>query len=365
MNNQRLDRRFAEVCSIAACSITVGTVLAKPPLQLADHGIRVEPIAIAHARLENGAIVLGEWQDYAPVQTPSAMGYYYTFDCFGGWVDTSLSIRGYVNRAHGGKGAEPGEPRVPWDTNCYLGSNRWYYGSTYVCPLTVEDIQTLAPGAQGGSPIDAIDTAWFWGGGECVLAYFTSDDPALCDDGDPLEHAYHEGLVINVGELEPGYYYMNSDGIWSQNAFFLPTPAPGGSYLAALVDPDGIINIEPGTQFMLWGTGRDNGEWFRAGTQDSDVWDDDYPTDGSLDENECYTQWGECPGTDGKCVGFLSRRCPADVNWDGFINADDYDLFAEWFDAGWRPDGRADLNSDGFVNADDYDIFAEWFEAGC
>ena len=54
--------------------------------------------------------------------------------------------------------------------------------------------------------------------------------------------------------------------------------------------------------------------------------------------------------------------CPADLNHDGFVNADDYDLFAESFDAG---DLAADFNQDGFVNADDYDLFAESFDAGC
>ncbi|MCC6970901.1 MAG: hypothetical protein IT434_11850 [Phycisphaerales bacterium] len=50
---------------------------------------------------------------------------------------------------------------------------------------------------------------------------------------------------------------------------------------------------------------------------------------------------------------------PADVNGDGFVNGDDYDLFAEWFDTA---DLRADFNHDGFVNGDDYDAFAEEFE---
>ncbi len=52
-------------------------------------------------------------------------------------------------------------------------------------------------------------------------------------------------------------------------------------------------------------------------------------------------------------------RDPADVNGDGFVNGDDYDLFAEWFDSA---DPRADFNHDGFVNGDDYDAFAEEFE---
>ena len=54
--------------------------------------------------------------------------------------------------------------------------------------------------------------------------------------------------------------------------------------------------------------------------------------------------------------------CPGDINADGFVNGDDYDFFAGFFEAG---DLRADFNADGFVNGDDYDAFAEHFEAGC
>ncbi|NUQ54028.1 MAG: hypothetical protein HUU19_15235 [Phycisphaerales bacterium] len=54
--------------------------------------------------------------------------------------------------------------------------------------------------------------------------------------------------------------------------------------------------------------------------------------------------------------------CAADFNCDGFVNGDDYDSFASYFEEGGI---GADLNSDGFVNGDDYDFFAEHFESGC
>jgi hypothetical protein len=54
--------------------------------------------------------------------------------------------------------------------------------------------------------------------------------------------------------------------------------------------------------------------------------------------------------------------CPADFNRDGFVNGNDYDLFAEAFDAAGP---SADINGDGFVNGNDYDLFAEAFDAGC
>ena len=58
----------------------------------------------------------------------------------------------------------------------------------------------------------------------------------------------------------------------------------------------------------------------------------------------------------------VASGCPADFNHDGFVNGDDYDAFAEPFEAG---DMGADINHDGFVNGDDYDLFAEHFDAGC
>lgn len=54
--------------------------------------------------------------------------------------------------------------------------------------------------------------------------------------------------------------------------------------------------------------------------------------------------------------------CDADVNFDGFVNGDDYDAFAADFESGTSD---ADVNFDGFVNGDDYDTFALAFEVGC
>ncbi|NUQ52187.1 MAG: endonuclease/exonuclease/phosphatase family protein [Phycisphaerales bacterium] len=53
---------------------------------------------------------------------------------------------------------------------------------------------------------------------------------------------------------------------------------------------------------------------------------------------------------------------PADLTGDGFVNGDDYDLFASYFESG---DLGADINGDTFVNGDDFDAFASHFEAGC
>jgi len=54
--------------------------------------------------------------------------------------------------------------------------------------------------------------------------------------------------------------------------------------------------------------------------------------------------------------------CGADLNCDGFVTADDFDLYSLSFDAG---ESTADYNGDGFVNGDDFDAFAAAFQAGC
>ena len=58
----------------------------------------------------------------------------------------------------------------------------------------------------------------------------------------------------------------------------------------------------------------------------------------------------------------MAGPCPADLNHDGFVNGDDFDLFASAFESGTF---TADFNLDGFVNGDDFDAFASYFEGGC
>ena len=71
-----------------------------------------------------------------------------------------------------------------------------------------------------------------------------------------------------------------------------------------------------------------------------------------------------CDGTtnDADIAFAFDAYCPGDFNLDGFVNGDDYDTFASFFDIA---DRCADFNGDGFVNGDDYDAFASNFDAGC
>ena len=54
--------------------------------------------------------------------------------------------------------------------------------------------------------------------------------------------------------------------------------------------------------------------------------------------------------------------CTADIDGNGFVNGDDYDLFAVLFEFG---DIGADINRDGFVSGEDFDALADAFIAGC
>jgi len=54
--------------------------------------------------------------------------------------------------------------------------------------------------------------------------------------------------------------------------------------------------------------------------------------------------------------------CLSDFNRDGYVNGNDYDLFAEAFESGQR---TADVDQNGYVNGNDFDLFAEAFDAGC
>ncbi len=54
--------------------------------------------------------------------------------------------------------------------------------------------------------------------------------------------------------------------------------------------------------------------------------------------------------------------CPADLNGDGVVDADDFFLFLQWFaDA----DPRADINNDGVIDADDFFDYLSLFAQGC
>jgi len=59
---------------------------------------------------------------------------------------------------------------------------------------------------------------------------------------------------------------------------------------------------------------------------------------------------------------FRPDGCPSDIDFNCFVNGDDFDQFVVWFEAG---DRRADYDANTFVNGDDFDSFVLDFEGGC
>jgi hypothetical protein len=57
-----------------------------------------------------------------------------------------------------------------------------------------------------------------------------------------------------------------------------------------------------------------------------------------------------------------AQLCPADYNFDGFLDFFDYDDFVAAYETGI---GNADFNGDGFVDFFDYDDFVLAYETGC
>ncbi|TVS09044.1 MAG: hypothetical protein EA423_00570, partial [Phycisphaerales bacterium] len=67
-------------------------------------------------------------------------------------------------------------------------------------------------------------------------------------------------------------------------------------------------------------------------------------------------------GTIGVFTATPSPACPADLNGDGVVDADDFFLFLQLFANG---DPRADINNDGVIDADDFFAYLGLFAAGC
>ncbi|MCC5786032.1 MAG: dockerin type I repeat-containing protein [Phycisphaerales bacterium] len=64
----------------------------------------------------------------------------------------------------------------------------------------------------------------------------------------------------------------------------------------------------------------------------------------------------------GMFVMNAAPACPADLNNNGVVDADDFFLFLQWFADG---DPRADINGDGVIDADDFFEYLTLFAQGC
>jgi hypothetical protein len=147
-------------------------------------------------------------------------------------------------------------------------------------------------------------------------------------------HDFDDGVYVNISDH--GYSTV-WDGSFNNEHEWRSMVDPGGVYTRALpfLDATGASGLELDDRGELWSARRFPTPHSRVGFNGT-----------------AFT------GT----LGAYQHRCDADLNDDGFVNADDYDTFAQAFEDG-SPD--ADVNQDGYVNGDDYDAFAEAFEEGC
>jgi hypothetical protein len=381
---------LAAAAGMACCSVA----LAKPPIEMARPGVQVEPISVAKVMKVNGQIVLaGDWMPYtggfgsrsAPLNTPF-------FDSFGREPGTAPT---------GGAGTQcPVGCTTQWGDLHTDDGTRWYFGSAYHNPNTIEDMQDCA--CPPSSVISEIDLGWFWCpqtvGENCIIIYFPLEevlafDPitGLCNDESTFTDTGGGGVALNYGALAPGcpfYYFSRVAGVEVLGVLSPATDDNGdangfadGSYqmiVAQAITSSAIILANGPTQPMLWGTS--NG-WqgtqgtgpntlggfpgdCRPGNQNGDSYDDDAPTDGILSNPaECYDYtFGICPNPLGKDNCFCYLRCPADYNNDGFVDGIDADSFNNAFEAG---SSCSDLNGDCFVDGIDSDYFANEFESAC
>jgi hypothetical protein len=360
---------------VACCSIALAE---KPPLEKARPGAMIEPVRVAKVkRAEGGKFVIdGDWVAYsgsgfntrnAPVDAPF-------FDCYG----------------RGGALAPPPDAIGP-GTLCVPACDtvpdtgvRWFFGTAYQNPNTIEDMQDCA--CPPSSTIDRIDLGWYWGPAaatSCVILYFPIEevlafngtdctDPSTMTDTGP-------GIALDFGLLAPGagfYYYGFATGL---SGFGLLTPATDdggdpaymdGSYQMIITSDTatGLVLAAGPTQPMLWGTGDSTAAECRPGVNNEDSFDDDAPPDLVFaNPAECYPYtFGVCPDPLGKMNAFSYLRCPADLNNDGFVDGTDSDVFFNGFESG-DPAVQicVDLNGDCFVDGTDSDIFNNEFESAC
>jgi hypothetical protein len=271
---------------------------------------------------------------------------------------------------------------------------RWYFGSAYHNPNTIEDMQDCA--CPPNSIISEVDLGWFWcppvgSGQNCIIIYFPLEevlayDPVagLCNDPASFTDTGGGGVALNYGALAPGcpfYYYSRVLGIETLGILSPGTDDNGdasgfadGSYqmiIANAITSSAIILAAGPTQPMLWGTSAGYAGSTstgpadcRPGLNNGDSYDDDAPTDGLFaNPAECYDYtFLLCPDPLGKDNSFSYKRCPADYNNDGFVDGIDSDQFNNDFEAG---DSCADLNGDCFVDGIDSDYFNNEFESPC
>ncbi|MCC5786658.1 MAG: hypothetical protein JJU33_08160 [Phycisphaerales bacterium] len=211
----------------------------------------------------------------------------------------------------------------------------------------------------GGQPVDALNAVsmsdngtWF------VIGRFENGD-SFASQG--------TNLILRSGDTVPGGAtgevvdtisvikgYDNGDRLWILNT----TGPDGDSRVVVLND---TVLARQGDPVDLNGNGQfDNDTFIRAfNTNNLFLGADDFvyaiinieAGDGS-NRGNAFVRMATDP----------APTCPADLNGDGVVDADDFFLFLQLFADG---DPRADINNDGVIDADDFFEYLNLFAQGC
>jgi photosystem II stability/assembly factor-like uncharacterized protein len=171
---------------------------------------------------------------------------------------------------------------------------------------------------------------------------------------DPLDH---DTVYAAFGGFSPDNLWRTTDGgaTWQDITGVGPTGLPDAPIRGVALHPSRRGWIYVGTEVGVFASADGGATW---------ATNNEGPNAASVDElNFMHGSTVLLSATHGRGLWTSpTEMCSADFNGDGFVNGDDYDVFAQLFDAG---SPAADFNSDGFVNGNDYDEFAVAFDAGC
>ncbi|VAX39803.1 hypothetical protein MNBD_PLANCTO03-1709 [hydrothermal vent metagenome] len=332
------------VAGLVGLMVFAGAAVAqgdRPTLELADRGIRVEPIRVAPAVYQDGSLQrTGEWIDYStpPTRGGDTCRDNRVFECYG-----DHDFDGFPDDAGG----------------CEKGSSRWYFGTGFCGATSYTNDMTVAPDTIISEGVWRTDLAWYWTGDgsgteQCVIAIFLEESDANNCEPDSFDYP---GWMIDLGELatNPGYYYYSLIDIETLGRWTLPQDG-SGSYAIKFLTDNGN---QPATcvQTMYWGSPNNTG-----GDPDGPGWQGPY----QIEYDECYDlTFGVCPDPLGGMAQFWgTRENPpgdrADFNGDGLTDTRDVMAFlVAW--AACAPE--TDCTRDGLCDTRDVLCYLElWAE---
>ena len=221
------------------------------------------------------------------------------------------------------------------------------------------DIVIEAGDLIGQQPVDEVlavnmsaDGAWFARGAfENGDSFVSQGTTLIFRSGDPVPGGHAGEIIDSVQNLDA---LDNGDRLWT----FSTTGPDGDSQVVVLND---TVLARRGDPIDLNGNGQFDNDAFIRGFSANSIF---------LGADDFVYAIINLEAGDGTSRGNAFARistdpaptCPADLNNDGVVDADDFFLFLSLFAAG---DPRADINNDGVIDADDFFAYLTLFAQGC